>query len=52
MGRSDPVEVEGVVKAVTKLAVLIDCGGDEEVWIPRSQILEIPEWLAEEKGLI
>jgi hypothetical protein len=45
-------------RARTKLALLIDFG-DQEVWIPESQLYEmwddtliIPEWLAEEKGLI
>ncbi len=57
--------IEGTVKAVTELAILIDDGGDE-VWIPLSQIvygpdeferddeveIEIPLWLAEAKGLV
>jgi RNase P/RNase MRP subunit p29 len=59
----DTVEVEGVIINQTCMAVLLSTG-DEEVWIPKSQIvsrdenkdgtttLEIPEWLAMEKGLI
>ena len=42
----------------TKLAILFDFG-DKQAWIPESQIHElfddsviIPEWLAEDKGLI
>lgn len=63
----ETVEVEGVIKHQTGLALLLDMGEDvgEPVWIPFSQIVEqdtdphtdlttliIPEWLAEEKGLI
>lgn len=43
----------------TELAVLLDIDG-EEIWFPKSQIdmrswsniVEIPEWLAIEKGLL
>lgn len=58
------VEIEGTVKHETDAAVLIDTGGDEPVWIPRSQILseedgddgltvfEITGWIAIQKGLV
>jgi hypothetical protein len=63
-----PVEIEGVVKAVTDTAVLLALDDDTEEWIPKSVIedcdvgednlekgdkirIEIPGWLAEEKGL-
>ncbi len=51
----------------SRLAILVDHGSDSDVWIPRSQIkdqtedpyqegdtleIEIPEWLALEKGMI
>ena len=51
----------------SRLAILVDYGADSDVWIPRSQIkdqtedpfqegdtleIEIPEWLALEKGMI
>lgn len=50
-----------------ELAILVDAGVDNDIWIPRSQIsdqtedpfqendsleIEIPEWLALNKGLI
>jgi len=44
-------------KAKSAKAVLVDCGTGEDIWIPISQIvnqdddsLEIPMWLAKEKG--
>lgn len=59
---------EVIVKRVTDKAILVDCDELEEyVWIPKSEILdpepedlsvgdqeeiEIPKWLAIEKGLI
>jgi len=56
------VEITVEIKAETELAYLVS-DGDLEMWIPKSQIEEfdrsgdiatfqIPEWLAEEKGLI
>lgn len=65
MSRSDEVvDVDVKVKAQTTQAVLFS-DGDTECWIPRSQIIDgdeyengeevtitIPEWVAEEKGLI
>ena len=58
------IEIIGTVKVITDSAVLID-DGDNDLWLPLSQvkteseyaigedsIIEIPEWLAYEKGLI
>ncbi len=56
--------IEGTIRHQTAAAVLVDVGGDEPVWIPKSQILEmeetpgglfefeIPEWVAIKKGLV
>ena len=58
------VEIIGTVKAITDAAILVD-DGDNDIWLPLSQIkidkgeymkgddlvIEIPEWLAFEKGL-
>ncbi len=56
-----------ILEVETDLAWRVDFGGDESKWIPKSQILdysepkyksgdeieiELPEWLALEKGLI
>ena len=59
------VEIAVIVQRVTEKAILVDHGGDKEVWIPISQITDysgkelktadsifISEWLAIEKGLI
>ncbi len=65
MSRTCWVEVTMLVES--DLAWMVDFGTDAEVWIPKSQIedysepevksgmdieIEIPEWLAMEKGLI
>lgn len=56
------VSICGDILQETEDAILVDCDG-EEVWLPKSQIeydgergdeavdIELPEWLAEEKGL-
>lgn len=59
------VELEVQIKKVTDKAYLIDHGGEEEVWMPKSQVKElervgrgplhkmtVTEWIANEKGLI
>ena len=64
MGQDLKTEIMGEVIAVTKLAVLLGVG-DYKVWLPKSQIetefsfdigqnieIEIPEWLAIDKGLV
>jgi hypothetical protein len=64
---SEPYLLEGEFKYQTDLAILVN-DGDNDHWIPKSQIEEdidwgsldkgddiqvtIPEWLAEEKGLV
>ncbi|WP_299085149.1 hypothetical protein [uncultured Paraglaciecola sp.] len=55
------VDIECIVKHKTDRAVLID-DGDTEAWLPlahaevetrgRHALVTIPEWLAQEKGLI
>jgi hypothetical protein len=64
MSRDDAVEITVEVIKETAAAVLVT-DGDIEVWLPKSQItlmvpdegdetrtMEIPEWLAVEKGLV
>jgi len=60
------IEIFGLIKHKTDRAILFDHGEGEPVWIPLSQIenmdeelkvnsnveLLIPEWLANEKGMI
>lgn len=54
------------VKAETDRAILINDGGDKDIWLPKSQLKRfeedhlkpdmaaicIPEWLAVEKGML
>jgi len=58
----DSIDVEGEIVVKTKKAVLLKVK-EEEIWLPLSQIkitkkskthmkLEMPAWLAEEKGLL
>lgn len=64
MSRNDMVEISGTVLHTTDMAILIDAGTGE-AWLPRSQIefdaepekgdfiiVQVPEWLAQDKGLI
>ena len=65
MGRNDMVSIACNILRETALAILIN-DGDESVWLPKSKIeydenavdsdkvttVEVPEWLAEDKGLI
>ena len=57
------VDIECTVKRETDKALLIDHGGESEVWMPKSQIknvakngrtvtLTVTEWIANEKGLL
>ncbi len=62
--RSDLVDISVVLVHQTEKAVLVDHGGDGNVWLPRSAIeiekdsngktwtVTLPERLAQEKGLI
>lgn len=59
----ETVWIEGTIVCKTEKAILFN-DGDVEVWIPKSQVIdedreesgllkiEIPEWLALDKGLI
>lgn len=59
----DLVELTGTVEEETTLAILFD-DGDVQEWIPKSKIesqeededglttIEIPEWMAVEKGFL
>ena len=64
MGQDLKTEIVGKVIRTTELAVLLDVGY-QNVWLPKSQIetefsfdigqnieVEIPEWLAIDKGLV
>ncbi len=63
--RSNIIDIDVEVAARTERAVLVHTGNKEEaVWLPLSQIeiapsgfdgietVTLPEWLAEEKGLV
>ena len=58
-GRSDIIDIAGEIRAETDKAIQF-FDGDRTVWLPRSQIeidaidgtVAMPEWLAEDKGLI
>lgn len=62
--KSDLIDVTVVLRHHTDRAVLVDHGGKEPVWLPLSQIelapnadgrthtATLPEWLAEESGMI
>ena len=62
--KSDLIDITVIVKHKTALAVLVDHGGKEPVWIPLSQIeiepnkdgktytITMPEWMAVDKGLV
>lgn len=60
MNRDEPdtIEIRAEVIRQTDFAWLISDDGSREVWIPKSQadwvdegIIEMPEWLAIDKGL-
>jgi hypothetical protein len=57
------VEVAGVIVRETAKAILLDEGGREPVWLPKSKVrlqphstglvsVFMPRWLAREKGII
>lgn len=60
--RSDLIDISVIVKHRTDKAVLVDHGGDQDVWLPLSQVeisrdengdvVTLPEWLALDKGMI
>jgi hypothetical protein len=59
-GRSDIVDIACVIIHETERAWLIDAGTDDHIWIPKSigeydptdGTMAMPEWIAQEKGLI
>lgn len=62
MGRTETVVLTLEVLRQTAKAILVT-DGDIEVWLPKSQLeewpavgktgeIEVPEWLAEKKGLV
>ena len=64
MTRSDIIDVTVIIKHETAKAVLVDHGGKEPCWLPRSAIeieantdgrthtVSLPQNLAEEKGMV
>lgn len=64
MTRSDIIDITVIVRHETPKAVLVDHGGKEPCWLPRSQIeiapntdgrtftVSLPQSLAEEKGMV
>lgn len=61
--RHELLDVAVVITRETHLAVLVDHGGRELAWLPKSEIeiesngpgrghtVTLPQWLAEEKGI-
>lgn len=64
MSRSQDIEIAVKILGETEKAYKVDFGGKEPAWVPKSQISDsceergkiisifIPEWLANEKGMI
>lgn len=62
--KSDLADITVIVRRETDKAWLVDHGGREPCWLPKSQCeiepnrdgrtstLTMPQWLAEEKGII
>lgn len=54
----DIIEVECTLQHQTDAGLLVDFGGKTAVWVPKSLCefgngtLQIPEWLATEKGMV
>lgn len=55
----DIIEVEATLVSQTENAFLLDNGGHQKIWVPKSLVeydgdgvFQMPEWLAENKGLI
>ncbi len=58
-GKSDLIDIALDIVAETKLAYCLSDGGDEEIWVPKSQVeknddgtFTMQEWLAFKKGFI
>lgn len=60
MARSDLIDIACEIKRETEKAYAISDDGENIIWVPKSQVefdedqgtMAMPEWLAEEKGLI
>lgn len=59
MSRNDPVTIDAVIVHETKNAVLLDHGGKSDAWVAKQHVKDngdgtftLPEWVAEEKGMI
>lgn len=63
MTKSDIIDIECMILSETTMAVNVDHGGDKACWLPKSQIeiellgkgkatITLPQWLAEEKGIV
>lgn len=67
MDKSADVELEVKVRAVTEKAIQVSVDGSTWMWVPKSQVSDyagsedldqnvtsifVPQWLAEEKGLV
>lgn len=64
MGRSELVDVELMLMGETAQAIRVEDADENTVWLPKSQIeierrpndrvitVTMPQWLAEEKGLV
>ena len=53
------VDIDAALNRETEHAILVDHGGHEKVWLPKSLVEDnrdgtftMPEWLALDKGLI
>ena len=58
-GKSDLVDVDATVRIDRPKSLLLDHGGEEPAWVPKSLVEDngdgtftMPEWLALEKGMI
>lgn len=59
MNNDDFYTFDATYEHETDQAILLECGEDEPVWFPRSQLEDngdgtwtVPEWLALAKGII
>lgn len=68
MAKSDIIDITCIIKAETEKAILIDHGGKENCWLPKSQIeielsaaksskekvavVSLRQSMAEEKGIV
>lgn len=61
--KSDLVDIACIIKRETEAAICVDHGGREFAWLPKSQIeiergkggsdiVTMPQWLAEEKRIV